>query len=88
VQCAQSRAGYFAGRVNNAIRGAGTKDQNLIRIIVSRCDVDLGNIKREYEKKFGKSLAADVSVYFYLYLLYIKKIIIYQLFFFPGRYVW
>lgn len=61
LQCAQSRAGYFAGRVNNAIRGAGTKDRNLIRIIVSRCDVDLGNIKREYEKKFGKSLAADVS---------------------------
>lgn len=36
--------------------------RNLIRIVVARCDIDLGNIKREYEKKFGRSLIADVSV--------------------------
>ena len=84
VQCAQSRAGYFAQRLNNAIKGLGTKEyvkfiflvslfrtfliyfnspsENLIRILVTRCDIDLGNIKREYEKKFGRSLQADVSV--------------------------
>jgi annexin A7/11 len=39
----------------------GTKDRNLIRIIVTRCDIDLGNIKREYEKLFGKGLQADVQ---------------------------
>ena len=36
--------------------------QSLIRILVTRCDIDLGNIKQEYEKKFGRSLQADVSV--------------------------
>ena len=36
--------------------------RNLIRIIVSRCDVDLHNIKQEYEKKFNRSVQADVSV--------------------------
>ncbi|XP_046450951.1 annexin B9-like [Daphnia pulex] len=61
LQCAQNRPGYFAQRLNNAVRGMGTKDGNLIRIIVSRCDIDLGNIKREYEKKFSKSLLMDVS---------------------------
>lgn len=61
LQCAANRPGYFAQRLHNAIKGMGTKDQNLIRIIVSRCDIDLGNIKREYEKKFNRSLLADVS---------------------------
>ncbi|XP_057380445.1 annexin B9-like [Daphnia carinata] len=61
LQCAANRPGYFAQRLHNAIVGMGTKDQNLIRIIVSRCDVDLGNIKREYEKLFKRSLHADVS---------------------------
>ena len=36
--------------------------RNLIRIIVGRCDVDLNNIKQEYERKFSRSLQADVSV--------------------------
>ena len=84
MQCAQSRAGYFAQRLNSTIKGLGTKEyvkfiflvsqfrilsnllllssENLIRILVTRCDIDLGNIKREYEKKFGRSLQADVSV--------------------------
>jgi len=59
--CAQDRACYFAKRLHKAISGAGTRDRCLIRIIVTHCDTDLGNIKREYEKLTGRSLAADVS---------------------------
>jgi annexin A7/11 len=62
VQCAKSRPAYLAERIHNAISGAGTKDRALIRLIVSRCDVDLGTIKIEYQKAYGKSLAADVAV--------------------------
>nr|CAH0107252.1 unnamed protein product [Daphnia galeata] len=61
LQCAQNRHEYFAQRLHHAMNGIGTKDRNLIRIIVSRCDVDLHNIKKEYEKKFNRSLQADVS---------------------------
>ena len=62
MQCAKSRPAYLAERIHNSISGAGTKDRALIRLIVSRCDVDLGTIKIEYQKAYGRSLAADVSV--------------------------
>ena len=62
VRCAHNRASYFADRLHNAISGMGTKDRPLVRLLVSHCDVDLGNIKREYEKKYGRSLQAAVSV--------------------------
>ncbi|XP_046452272.1 annexin B9-like [Daphnia pulex] len=61
LQCAKNRHEYFAHRLHHAIDGLGTNDRNLIRIIVSRCDVDLNNIKQEYERKFSRSLQADLS---------------------------
>ena len=64
VRCAESRACYLAKRLHKAISGAGTRDRCLIRIVVTRCDIDLADIKREYEKLYGKSLAADISVIF------------------------
>ena len=65
VRCAQSAARYFAERLHKAMSGAGTRDRSLIRIIITHCDTDLGNIKREYEKLYGRSLAADISVTFF-----------------------
>lgn len=56
------------------INNSPLNSQNLIRIIVSRCDIDLGNIKREYEKKFNRSLLADVSVLVNLILFFKTKI--------------
>jgi hypothetical protein len=35
---------------------------------VRHCDVDLGNIKQEYEKKFCRSLQADVAVYLNIFI--------------------
>lgn len=60
LQCAKSRTSYYAKVLNDAVKGIGTKDRDLIRVIVSRCDIDLGDIKQEYQKMFGKSLNEDV----------------------------
>ena len=42
--------------------GMGTRDQDLIRLIVSRCEKDLGAIKQDFEFLYKKSLATVVAV--------------------------
>lgn len=62
VECVQSPAAFLAHRANKAIEGAGTDDRALIRIIVSRSEIDLGNIKSEYERLYNRTLYNDVKV--------------------------
>ena len=62
VKCAKNRAGYFAERLHDAIKGLGTKDDLLIFIMATRADVDLDNIKMEYERFFKNTLAMDIEV--------------------------
>ncbi|XP_012277843.1 annexin B10 isoform X2 [Orussus abietinus] len=61
VECVQSTPAFFAKRLHKAMAGAGTDDQTLIRIIVSRAEIDLGNIKEEYERIYDKTLESAVK---------------------------
>lgn len=58
----QNRPNYFAERLHIAMKGLGTDDDALIRIIVSRCEIDLANIKYEYERAHSKTLLSAVKV--------------------------
>ncbi|KAG9345935.1 hypothetical protein JZ751_007749 [Albula glossodonta] len=62
VKCIKNTPAYFAERLHKAMQGAGTKDRTLIRIMVSRCEVDMVDIRQDYVQKYGKSLYTHISV--------------------------
>ena len=51
---------WFATRVRNSLEGVGTKDQQLIRIIVSRCEIDLKAIKQAYFQLYNRDMITDI----------------------------
>jgi len=44
------------------VQGAGTTESDLTRIIVSRSELDLLDIRAEYKKLFGSSLYTQLEV--------------------------
>uniref|UniRef100_A0A8C1CVL1 Annexin n=2 Tax=Cyprinus carpio TaxID=7962 RepID=A0A8C1CVL1_CYPCA len=51
-------------RIKKAVlntQGAGTKDRTLVRIMVTRSEVDMLDIRQEYMKNYGKSLYTAIS---------------------------
>ncbi|CAH8858676.1 unnamed protein product [Trichobilharzia szidati] len=56
VRCIQNKPRYFATKLLKAMKGVAKDDRTVIRIIVSRCEVDMGQIKREFQSLNGKTL--------------------------------
>lgn len=52
---------YWATRLHEAMAGLGTDDKALINIVVARSEIDLGNIKQEFEKVYEQSLESWVE---------------------------
>ncbi|KAM3724349.1 Annexin-B12 [Dirofilaria immitis] len=60
VKNIQNQPGYFAFELYQAMKGLGTNDKVLIRIIVSRSEIDLALIKQQYEQNYGQSLVDNI----------------------------
>ena len=61
VYASLSPSEYFATRVNDAIKGIGTKDHLLIRVLVSRSEIDMPQIRQYYKQLYGKDMIADIK---------------------------
>ncbi|XP_036372574.1 annexin A5-like [Megalops cyprinoides] len=56
VKCARSVPAYFAESLYYAMKGGGTDDSTLIRIMVSRSEVDMLDIRAHFRRMFATSL--------------------------------
>lgn len=60
VKCATNKPMFFAEKLHQAMKGAGTRHKTLIRIMVSRSEVDMNDIKACYQKLYGVSLCQAI----------------------------
>ncbi|XP_040042697.1 annexin A5b isoform X1 [Gasterosteus aculeatus] len=61
VKCARSVPTYFAETLYYAMKGAGTDDDTLIRVMVTRSEVDLFDVRTEFRKLFACSLFSMIK---------------------------
>uniref|UniRef100_A0A3Q3K738 Annexin n=1 Tax=Monopterus albus TaxID=43700 RepID=A0A3Q3K738_MONAL len=68
VKCAWNTPAFFAEKLHLAIKGLGTNEATLTRVLVSRSEVDLKKIVEEYRAMYGTSLqehiVKDTSAYY------------------------
>ncbi|KAM9308845.1 annexin A13 [Gastrophryne carolinensis] len=61
VQCTKDCQAYFAKKLHKAMKGAGTDEGALIRILVTRAEIDLETIKQKYQELYKKSLSDAIK---------------------------
>lgn len=61
VRCGTNRAEFFARCFYKTMIGIGTNDKSLIRLVVTRCEIDLADIKEEFQQKYGKTLKSFIE---------------------------
>lgn len=61
VKCARSVPAYFAETLYYAMKGAGTDDDTLIRVMASRSEVDMLDIRTEFRRLFACSLFSMIK---------------------------
>uniref|UniRef100_A0A8C9WBU7 Annexin n=1 Tax=Scleropages formosus TaxID=113540 RepID=A0A8C9WBU7_SCLFO len=61
VRCMKSKTGFFAERLYKSMKGLGTTDSILIRVMVSRAEIDMVDIKAEFLKMYGKTLYSFIK---------------------------
>ena len=61
VYATLSPSEYFATRVNDALKGLGTKDHLLMRVLITRDEIDMPQIKQYYKQLYGKDMVEAIK---------------------------
>ncbi|XP_063314777.1 annexin A3 [Pelobates fuscus] len=61
VKCARNTSSFFAERLYKSVKGAGTDEFTLTRIMVSRSEMDMLDIRAEFKKLAGYSLHSAIK---------------------------
>ncbi|XP_029295596.1 annexin A3a isoform X2 [Cottoperca gobio] len=61
VKCAKSVPAYFAERLYESMKGGGTDESTLNRIMVSRSEIDMLDIRAEFKKLYEYSLHSAIE---------------------------
>jgi len=61
IRFSNNRAEFFARCFYKTMAGIGTNDKALIRLITTRCEIDMMDIKEEFQQKYGKSLKSFIN---------------------------
>jgi len=61
VESIKDESAFFAKRIRDCVEGLGTKDSHLIRIIVTRSEVDMEEIDQIYTTNYETSLAETIE---------------------------
>lgn len=61
VRSIKNQAAFFAKCLNKSMKGLGTHDKDLIRLVVTRSEIDMVQIKQEYQTTYGESLADAIK---------------------------
>ena len=78
----------MAQRLHYTMDGAETLDHSLMRLIIGRCEIDLGDVKVEYQRMYGRSLTSDVSVRQFISEIFQLVFLQINVIFVAGRYHW
>lgn len=85
VRAVRNKPGFYAKKLHESMKGFGTNDRQLIRLVATRCEVDMGEIKQQYSAKYGKSLAEAIKVFIRKCVSVVRDRLF--VFFFAGRHV-
>lgn len=72
VKSVKDKSAFYAERLHQSIIGSHKSDRDLIRIVTTRSEKDMGCIKKAYCSMYGKPLEAAVSVRISIYVLLIN----------------
>ena len=61
VKCTRNIQSFFAEQLYKSMKGLGTNDSTLIRILVSRSEIDLVEIKEEFQRRYSKTLESFIQ---------------------------